>query len=135
MWRPGFAERWKVWLVGEGMAVSGLVTCANIPPCIRRVSSIVPPYLACVLRWTVARWVMPNEKGKIQVGERLSPKTEFKPGHKGWRGRKDCHDAGWLVKKHWAEGLTVAEMARAIGVTATSIRYWMKKLGVERREG
>ena len=75
---------------------------------------------------------MAPEHGRIQKKERLSPRTEFKAGSRGW---KACHDADWLRYRHWDLGQSVTEMGRdpKCNCTAANIRFWMKKLGVARR--
>lgn len=77
---------------------------------------------------------MPNERGKLTDGDRLSPATEFKPG---WRGEKACHSAEWLRYRHHELGQSLKEMAAdpKCHCTVANIRFWMKRLGVDVRKG
>jgi len=43
------------------------------------------------------------------------------------------HDKEWLEKKYWEEELSTADIASEIGCSAASVRMWMERHGIRRR--
>jgi len=75
---------------------------------------------------------MPDSKGRIQKGERLSKSTEFQKGEH-WRNHKPFWDKEWLHTEYVTKGRPSAEIAAEFSVTESAILFWLKKHGIARR--
>ncbi len=76
---------------------------------------------------------MRDAKGRFVKGQHYGRVTEFKPGEH-WRSRKPYWDRGWLHVEYVRKGRAANEIAQEFGVTETAILFWLRKLGIERRD-
>jgi hypothetical protein len=76
---------------------------------------------------------LPLKDGRIQPGQRLSPKTEFKPGQH-WRPRRPWWDRVWLEMEYVQRKRSAADIADEHGVTDGAIHFWLHKHGIPRRD-
>lgn len=62
--------------------------------------------------------------------------THNPPGHATAGGRDDARytDPEWLESMYWGREMSMAEIAEEVGLSRSGVRYWMEKLGVERRD-
>lgn len=70
--------------------------------------------------------------GRIQLGEHLSPATEFKPGQH-WRPRKPHWDRAWLDREYTEKKRSSADIAAESGCGATAILFWLGRHNIPRR--
>ena len=86
---------------------------------------VTPPY-----------WVynprMPDTKGRIQKGERLSPSTEFRTGQH-WRERKPFWEKAWLEAEYITKQRSAGDIGTDFGLGASAIHFWLKKHGIPTR--
>ncbi len=76
---------------------------------------------------------MRDDKGRFVKGEHYNTSTEFKKGQH-WRPRKPYWDRDWLYVEYVKKGRPANEIAQDFAVTEEAIRFWLKKLGIERRD-
>jgi len=69
---------------------------------------------------------MANNDTRIQRGQHLSPKTEFKPGQH-WRPAKPWWQRDWLFREYIERQRSASDIAAAGNCTASNILYWLKR--------
>ena len=70
--------------------------------------------------------------GRFKRGIRQSPSTEFKKGEH-WRDHQPFREKDYLIKEYVLGGKSTKEIADEFGVTDSTILFWLKKNGIERR--
>ena len=75
---------------------------------------------------------MPDKLGRIQKGERLSYKTEFKKGQH-WRPHKIFRERTYLEQEYLGKKRSSSEIAAKHGVTDAAIIFWLRKHEIPRR--
>lgn len=56
-------------------------------------------------------------------------------GGSHWLGTHAYREEDWLRARYWADGMSLGEIADAVGVSDDTVRRWMVRHGVERRRG
>ena len=75
---------------------------------------------------------MVDSRGRIQKGERLSRRTEFKKGQH-WRPRQPWWDRDWLYTEYITKQRSANDIAAEYGYTKGNIYYWLDKHGIPAR--
>ena len=75
---------------------------------------------------------MRNKKGQFIKGVSYSPKTQFKKGGH-WRKKKPFWDKDWLNNEYVIKKRSCGDIAKDFNVTESSILFWLKKHGINRR--
>ncbi len=108
-----------------------LLPAFTTAPAVNRVYK--PPYYGIIKLYRNTGDMMPDNKGRIQKGERLSKVTEFKKGEH-WREPKPYWNREWLYREYVEKQRSSGDIATEFGVRDANILYFLKKFDIERRD-
>ena len=90
----------------------------------------LPPYYETSVLWYNAD--MTDKLGRIQKGEHLSPKTQFKKGEH-WRPEQPFRQKDFLIAEYANKKRSCGDIAKDFGVTEAAILFLLRKHNIPRR--